>query len=312
MKNKLRSFAFAGCALLLAAAVPSLTSCGSSEEPAAEAAKPARSPAEDCLAAANAARAAALEGRIGDLYGMLPASWQGDLDGQLRLLATKIDKPAFAQITGLAGELASLADEKGDLIRECLKDEMIGVSTIDDAVLAGALRAVSEWKYEDFQAGNFNALFGDRRVAGLLALVVRQAMEANDASFSEFTFADPSQTDRVTLRVTSTEAVYEWDADSKSAVRTVKTADETLDWERFEDRWVPSVAIRPEGDWADEGFKEGVWKLMMDDLRSQIDALSKSEISQLTMGLGMARMVVPMIKQCETADDLKRILRNFD
>ena len=316
MKTHVPPFSSAALALLFAAAVPMLSSCsksdadaGAAAAPEAAAAEPAKpvSPAEDCLATANAARAAILEGRFADVYGMLPPSWRKDLDGQLVLLSTKVDKPTFTQITGLAGDLASLAEKKGDLIRQWILEERVveGVSPDDVAKLGAALRALSEWKYEDLKEGRFTALFGDSRIAGLVAFMIAQSMADEGASASEFSLVDPSQTDRVTLHVKLGSRRYRMNEETGEVESSVEYEDENLDWERFEDAWVPVPLSHPE-DPEEEG-----WAYGMRDLREEIEDISPADVGQLTMGLTMFRMVIPMIEQCETTKDLERVFRNM-
>ena len=312
MKTTLRPFASAGCALLLAVSVPTLSSCSKSgdaaEAAAAEAATPAPSPAEDCLATANAGRAAILEGRLADLHGMMPATWQNDVDGCLRLLSTKIDKPAFGQITGLAGDLAALAEEKSDLIRAWLEEETPvegRAFTADDvAALGRGLRALSSWKYEDLSEGRFKELFGAPGLADALALFIRLSMADEDASCSEFSVVDPAQTDKVSLRITLTSRDWTFDKESGTVQKFVRTDEETLDWVRFEDRWVPDPLLNP--DEVSAGWTAGI-----QNFRRDIDDISPADVGQLSMAVTMIRMVLPMVKQCETVEDLEQVFHKM-
>ena len=125
------------------------------------------------------------------------------------------------------------------------------------------------------------------------------------ASASEFSLVDPSQTDRVTLHVKLGSRRYRMNEETGEVESSVEYEDENLDWERFEDAWVPVPLSHPE-DPEEEG-----WAYGMRNLREEIEDISPADVGQLTMGLTMFRMVIPMIEQCETTKDLERVFRNM-
>ena len=299
LPNKFRKMALAGCIAVVALLVIIIASCALS-----------RSPAEACLDSANDARAAILEGRADDLYEMLPPSWRKDLDGQLQLLAAKIDETTFQQITGLAGDLADLGEEKEDLILEWMREEFDGDGPVNDKEgvrdLIGALRVISKWKHSDLRDGRFRRLFGDCRVAAFLSGIIRKSMEQDGVSASEFSLVDPKQKDVVTLRVTTTERRYDgWDDDSDKPRYNTVTEEKTLDWVLFEDCWVPRDLLFPEC--RDEGWRGG-----MEEARRAIQDISPRDIAQLSGGLAMVRVVLPQLRACQSVRDVRRLLRDLD
>ena len=132
-----------------------------------------------------------------------------------------------------------------------------------------------------------------------------QSMADEGASASEFSLVDPSQTDRVTLHVKLGSRRYRMNEETGEVESSVEYEDENLDWERFEDAWVPVPLSHPE-DPEEEG-----WAYGMRNLREEIEDISPADVGQLTMGLTMFRMVIPMIEQCETTKDLERVFRNM-
>ena len=307
LPNKFRLLVIAGCAALALLVVIIILAFALS-----------RSPAEQCVDTANDARSAILEGRAGDLYDLMPSSWQKDLDGQLRLLSTRIDEDTFEQTTKLAGELADLLDDKEDVVLAWLRDGArptalandfgFDGSTEKDVVrdLIGALRAISRWSYDDLREGRFKRLFGDRRVAALLERLIRRTMEEDEMSASEFTLVDPDQTETVTLRVSFTKRRYAgWDDASYRARYKKETSEKALDWVRFEDCWVPVDLLRPKR-------RNGGWSRGMNDIRESIEDMQPRDIREFRKGVSMLRAVLPRFRDCETSRDVERVLRSLD
>lgn len=306
MKSKLAPFSAAALALLFAA--PAHASDSSSADVAATeaAVASARSPAEDCLAAANAGRDALLEGRAADLYGLLPPSWQKDVDAILRRLGEKVPEDLFVQITGLAGELAPFVDEKGGLVAEFLTARP-KISESDVRTWGPALRALAEWKHEDLREGRFRALFGDDRFAPFLAFLFGRVMEEDGVSFGSFALKDPLQRDKVSLLITVTQRRFAGIDEETGRVDWEAVSEEgKLDWVRVEDRWVP-----------DELASSSVtgqvgWDCLMHGLAESIDEIGPRDVGELSMGVTMLRMVLPKLRECQTVEDLERVLDTLD
>ncbi len=289
----------AGCAAVVLLLLVVIVSCALS-----------RSPAEQCVDTANDARNAILEGRASDLYEMLPPSWQKDLNGQLQLLATKIDETTFQQLTGLAGDLADLGEAKEDVVLDWMRVEHVDEGLVNDKEglrdVIGALRVISKWKYSDLRDGRFQRLFGDRRVAALLSRIIRKTMEKDAVSASEFSLVDPKQKDLVTLRVTTTERRWDgYDEDTYETRYKTVTEDQTLDWVLFEDCWVPKDLLSPK-------YRGDGWQGAMDNLRRGIQRISPRDVAEFSSGITMLRISLPQLRTCQSGREVRRVLRDLD
>lgn len=148
---------------------------------------PALTPRQEAKASMDAAIAALKAGRLDEVYGMLPASYQSDISGVVKAYAAKIDRPLYDQATGLlatAGEL--IAAQSQNLMDLLGNTEQLGLSLPDavdaDDISADQIRQAGELiasvakslSYDDFAVGNIQPLLANPLTAGLLSEGIKQ------------------------------------------------------------------------------------------------------------------------------------------
>lgn len=159
-------------------------------EPAAVAAVPAvpaLTPRQEAKASMDAAIAAFKAGRLDEVYGMLPASYQNDISGVVKAYAAKIDRPLYDQATGLlaaAGDLiAAQSQNLMDLLGNTEELRLSLPDAVDtDDISADQIRQAGEWiasvakslSYDDFAAGDIRPLLANPLTAGLLSEGLKQ------------------------------------------------------------------------------------------------------------------------------------------
>ncbi len=203
---------------------------------------PARalSPKEEAKASVDAAISAVKAGRLDEVYGMLPESYQRDISEVVRAYAAKIDRPLYEQGANLlaaAGDL--IAAQAPNLMELIGNPAALGLElpdTVDaDAVTADQIRQAGEWisgvakslSYDDFAAGNIRPLLSNPVTAGLLAEGIAQLpSDAIACAFADDA-ASPQAEGIVPLRFT-TRASEEDEPET-----------EDLSFVKVEGRWVP-------------------------------------------------------------------------
>ena len=272
---------------------------------------PADDPAAACAEAANAVRAAVMEGRAVDLYGMLPPSWRRDLDARLRQLAGKIDRPFFDQFTALAGDLATLAEEKRELVLSWFEAEGAPFGEAELAPAIDALRLISEWKFDDFANARWEALLGDPRASAFLTALLRANLRMRgldlglDDCFSEFSPDGPVRDGVVTLCFTCPRVHYAWNEDGSELPPTIEQDEDTVGWTCVEGCWVPDLFVHSK-------WRGDTWRGMMGELREEIGRLSLREFGEASMAATMLRLSLPALRRAETLREVESVLRGLD
>ena len=276
---------------------------------AAASSAPADDPSAACAEAANAVRAAVMEGRAVDLYGMLPPSWRRDLDARLRQFAGKIDRPFFDQFTALAGDLAALAEEKQELVLSWLEAEGAPFGEAELPTAIDALHLISEWKFDDFANARWEALLGDARASAFLAALLRANLRRRgldpDDCFSEFSLDGPVRDGVVTLRFAYREVRYAWNEEGGEPARTVEEDEDTVGWTCVESCWVPDLFVHSQ-------WRGDTWRGMMGELREEIGRLSPREFGEASMAATMLRLSLPALRRAETLREVESVLRGLD
>lgn len=209
------------------------------EAAALQAPAKALSPKEEAKASVEAAIAAIKAGRLDEVYGMLPESYQSDISDIVRAYASKIDRSLYEQGAALlaaAGEL--IAAQAPNLMELIGNPAALGLELPDsvdtDAVNADQIRQAGEWiasvakslGYDDFAAGNIRPLLSNPLTSGLLAEGIAQL--PSDAIACAFADDGGAQADGIVpLRLTT--RASEEDEPETEDVQFVKV----------EGKWVP-------------------------------------------------------------------------
>ncbi len=211
----------------------------------------ALSPKEEAKASVDTAIAALKAGRLDDVYGMLPESYQNDISGVVRAYAAKIDRPLYEQGAKLLAAAGDLIAAQAQNLEEMLGNpaelglELDLPDAVDaDAVTADQIRQAGEWiasvanslSYDDFAAGNIRPLLSNPLTAGLLSEGIAQLpSDAIACAFADDT-ATAQPDGIVPLRLT-TRASDEDEPDT-----------EDVQFVKVEGKWVP---LEMSQGWAD-------------------------------------------------------------
>lgn len=247
---------------------------------------PAMSPKEEAKASVDAAIAAVKAGRLDEVYGMLPESYQGDVSRVVQAFAAKIDRPLYEQGAGLLAAAGDLIAAQAPNLMGLLGDAgQLGLDLPDavdtDAVTEDQIRQAGQWiasvarslSYDDFAAGNIRPLLSNPLTAGLLSEGIQQLPA--DAIACEFADdgGEPQAEGIETLRLTTRGS--EDDEPETEDVQFVKV----------EGKWVPLEM--------QQGWAEAVQTAMAAAGNFEIDANSRR----------MADTLVPVLTR--TLDSLK-------
>jgi hypothetical protein len=211
----------------------------------------ALSPKEEAKASVDTAIAALRAGRLDDVYGMLPESYQNDISGVVRAYAAKIDRPLYEQGAKLLAAAGDLIAAQAQNLEEMLGNpaelglELDLPDAVDaDAVTADQIRQAGEWiasvanslSYDDFAAGNIRPLLSNPLTAGLLSEGIAQLpSDAIACAFADDTAA--AQPDGIVPLRLTTRASDEDEPDT-----------EDVQFVKVEGKWVP---LEMSQGWAD-------------------------------------------------------------
>lgn len=280
--------------------------CGKADAPAdaegtasAAMSAPAKAltPREEAKASVDAAIAAVKEGRLGDVYGMLPESYQNDISGVVRAYAAKIDRPLYeqgAKLLAAAGDL--IAAQAPNLMELLGNPAALGLEldlpdAVDtDQVSADQIRQAGEWissvakslSYDDFAAGNIRPLLSNPLTAGLLSEGIAQLpSDAIACAFADDTAA--AQPDGIIpLRLTT--RASEEDEPETEDVQFVKV----------EGKWVPLEMS--------QGWADAVQTAMAGAQEFEIDASARQMADTLAPVL---TRTLESLKSAQSAQELQ-------
>ena len=178
---------------------------------------PALTPAQEAKATMDTAIAAVKAGRLDEVYGMLPQSYQSDVSRVVQAYAAKIDRSLYEQGAGLLAAAGDLIAAQAPNLMQLLNDtDELGFDLPDavdtDMVTADQIRQAGQWissvakglSYDDFAAGNIRPLLSNPLTAGLMSEGIKQlptdAIACEIADSDGTPQADGIQTLRLTTR----------------------------------------------------------------------------------------------------------------
>lgn len=300
-KNWMRLFAVAVlCGSLVAACGPKGEGQASGDGETSALAKafdsaPALTPAQEAKASMDTAIAAFKAGRLDEVYGMLPQSYQSDISRVVQAYAAKIDRSLYEQGAGLLAAAGDLIAAQAPNLVELIGDTGdLGFDLPDavdtDMVTADQIRQAGQWiasvakglTYDDFAAGNIRPLLSNPLTAGLLSEGISQlpadaiacAIADNDGTPQ----ADGIQTLRLTTRAS------EDDEPETEDVQFVKV----------EGKWVP---LEMQQGWADV-----VQTAMQGAQAFEIDANARQMADKLAP---MLTRTLESLKSAQSAQELQ-------
>lgn len=284
------------CAALVAGCGKAGTDDGAAAEGAAAPAPvKALSPKEEAKASVDAAIAAVKAGRLDEVYGMLPESYQNDISGVVRAYAAKIDRPLYEQgatLLAAAGDLiAAQAQNLVELIGDAGELGIELPDTVDtDALTADQVRQAGEWisgvakslSYDDFAAGNIRPLLSNPLTAGLLAEGLKQLpTDAIACAFADDS-GEPQPDGIQTLRLTT----------RASADDEPETDD--VQFVKVEGKWVPLEMT--------QGWADAVKTAMQGAQSFEIDANARKTADTLAPVL---TRTLESLKSARSAQELQ-------
>ncbi len=213
---------------------------------------------------------AVVDGRVGDAYKSLPASYKKDVEEVVKAFGNKMDADIWNETQALFAELGGLVAAKADLIAEALADEED--TAADKKEMSGHLKKAApmptklgtELSLDMFKSGNVEKILESSGISGIAASL-------GDAA-----------TDKI-------KSVSESDDGSVLAVLADEDGEETeIKFIKVEDAWVPEELA--------EGWKEGVAEALKSINEMEFDPKTKEQF------LRMSSMFKTAIQQAKDAD----------
>ena len=253
------------------------------------------SPRDEAKASVDAAIAAVRAGRLDEVYGMLPASYQGDVSRVVQAYAAKIDRPLYEQGAGLLAAAGDLIAAQAQNLEELLGNAgELGLELPDavdaDAVTADQIRQAGQWianvakslSYDDFAAGNIRPLLSNPLTAGLLSEGIAQLPPDAIAC----AFADDDGTPQAegiqTLRLTTRAS-----ADDEPETEDVQFV-------KVEGKWVPLEMT--------QGWADAIQTAMQGAQAFEIDANARKTVDKLAP---MLTRSLESLKSAQSAQELQ-------
>lgn len=213
---------------------------------------------------------AVVDGRVGDAYKSLPASYKKDVEEVVKAFGNKMDADIWDETQALFAELGGLVAAKADLIAEALADEED--TAADKKEMSGHLKKAApmltklgpELSLDMFKSGNVEKILESSGISGIAASL-------GDAATSKI------------------KSVSGNDDGSVLAVLVDEDGEETeITFLKVEDAWVPEDMA--------EGWKEGVAEALKSINEMEFDPKTKEQF------LGMSSMFKTAIQQAKDAD----------
>ena len=224
---------------------------------------------------------AVVDGRVGDAYKSLPASYKKDVEEVVKAFGNKMDADIWNETQALFAELGGLVAAKADLIAEALADEEDTAADKKERMSGHLKKAApmltklgSELSLDMFKSGNVGKILESSGISGIAASLGDVA------------------TDKIK------KSVSESDDGSVLAVLADEDGEETeIKFIKVEDAWVPEELA--------EGWKEGVAEALKSINEMEFDPKTKEQF------LGMSSMFKAAIQQAKDADTEEELGQAF-
>ena len=213
---------------------------------------------------------AVMDGRVGDAYKSLPASYKKDMEEVAKAFGNKMDADIWKEAQALIAELGDLVAAKADVLVGVLAD--VEETDADKKEMSDRLMKAapllkklgSELSLDMFKSGNVGKILESSGIAGIAASL-------GDAATSKI------------------KSVSGNDDGSVLAVLVDEDGEETeITFLKVEDAWVPEDMA--------EGWKEGVAEALKSINEMEFDPKTKEQF------LGMSSMLKAAIQQAKDAD----------
>ena len=213
---------------------------------------------------------AVMDGRVGDAYKSLPASYKKDMEEVAKAFGNKMDADIWKEAQALIAELGDLVAAKADVLVGVLAD--VEKTDADKKEMSDRLMKAapllkklgSELSLDMFKSGNVGKILESSGIAGIAASL-------GDAATSKI------------------KSVSGNDDGSVLAVLVDEDGEETeITFLKVEDAWVPEDMA--------EGWKEGVAEALKSINEMEFDPKTKEQF------LGMSSMFKAAIQQAKDAD----------
>lgn len=213
---------------------------------------------------------AVMDGRVGDAYKSLPASYKKDMEEVAKAFGNKMDADIWKEAQALIAELGDLVAAKADVLVGVLAD--VEETDADKKEMSDRLMKAapllkklgSELSLDMFKSGNVGKILESSGIAGIAASL-------GDAATSKI------------------KSVSGNDDGSVLAVLVDEDGEETeITFLKVEDAWVPEDMA--------EGWKEGVAEALKSINEMEFDPKTKEQF------LGMSSMFKAAIQQAKDAD----------
>lgn len=213
---------------------------------------------------------AVMDGRVGDAYKSLPASYKKDMEEVAKAFGNKMDADIWKEAQALIAELGDLVAAKADVLVGVLADVVktdADKKEMSDRLMKAApllKKLGSELSLDMFKSGNVGKILESSGIAGIAASL-------GDAATSKI------------------KSVSGNDDGSVLAVLVDEDGEETeITFLKVEDAWVPEDMA--------EGWKEGVAEALKSINEMEFDPKTKEQF------LGMSSMFKAAIQQAKDAD----------
>lgn len=221
-----------------------------------------------------------IDGRVGDAYKLLPASYKKDVEKVAKAFGDKMDADIWKEAQSLIAEFADLVEVKADVLVEAI--DVAEDSKVDEKEMIGYFKKAapmlkkigSELSLDMFKSGNVEKILKTSGLAGIAA-TLGDAVGAKMKSVSE------EENESVV-------AVLVDEDDEETDIHFIKV----------EDAWVPESMAK--------GWDEGIAEVLKSI--NEIDEF-KPEVKQQL--LGVSAMLKTAIKQAKNADDVEELGQAF-